>query len=368
MSDIEKVDSEFLFYSSENGSISIQILAKNETVWATQKTMAEIFDVNVPAISKHLKNIFNDGELYEDAVVSILETTASDGKKYMTSHYSLDAIIAVGYRVNSYKATQFRIWATNVLKEYLIKGFALDDDRLKQGKTLFGKDYFDELLERIREIRASEKRLYHKITDIYQHCSYDYDASSPITNNFYGNVQNKLLFAVAGKTAAEIKKMRADHNLPHMGLNTWANQKKGGKVTKKDTEIAKNYLTEEELDDLNRLVNMFLDFAENIAKKQTRMSMQNWVTKLDSFISFNEYEILQNFGSISKDIANAWVVDQYNKYKPIQTLEHKSDFEQVVGMIKSTGKLPKSKISNKEKVLSEFNKNLKTTLNHNPKD
>lgn len=368
MSDMEIIESEFLFYASDDGKTSIQILAQNETVWVTQKSMAKIFDTSRENVSMHLKNIFKDGELNQNSVCKKFLHTATDGKKYNTQYYNLDAIISVGYRVSSYKATQFRIWATTVLREYLIKGFSMDDDRLKQGNTLFGKDYFDELLDRIREIRASEKRLYLKVTEIYQQCSYDYDKNSPITSNFYGNVQNKLLFAVAGKTAAEIKKIRADYNLPHMGLNTWKNQNKDGKVTKKDAEIAKNYLTKEELDDLNRLVNMFLDFAENIAKKQTRMSMQDWVTKLDNFISFNEYEILRDFGSISKDMANEWAVEQYNIFKPIQNIQHKSDFEKVVGSIKSTGKLPPPKISNKDKVMSDFNNNLKAALDYNPKD
>jgi len=364
MSSIEKVNSEFLFYAAEDGTTRIQILAEDESVWVTQAGMSDIFDTSNQNISKHLVNIFKDGELEEFSVINRKLITASDGKKYRTKLYNLDAIIAVGYRVNSYKATKFRMWATAVLKEHLTKGFSMDDERLKQGKTLFGKDYFDELLERIREIRASEKRLYFKVTEIYQECSYDYDANSPITRKFYANVQNKLLFAVAGKTAAEIKKIRANYNLPNMGLNTWENQKKGGKIKKKDAEIAKNYLTENELDDLNRLVNMFLDFSENIAKKQTKMSMQHWVNKLDSFIAFNEYEILEDFGKISKKIADSWVVEQYEKYKPIQNVEYKSDFEKTVSTIKSTGKLPTKEA--KKKSLSNFSENLKKALEHNP--
>lgn len=371
MHEIEPTSNQFLFYSSEDGTTSIQVAVEDETVWASQKDMSFIFGVSVKTINEHIVNIYESGELIKSSTIRNFRIVQIEGDREVArnvNYYNLDVIIAVGYRVNSYKATQFRIWATNILKEYLIKGFALDDDRLKQGKTLFDKDYFDELLERIREIRASEKRLYFKVTELYQQCSYDYDKNSPITRNFYANVQNKLLFAVAGETAAGIKKLRADYNLPHMGLNTWSNQKKGGKITKKDAGVSKNYLTKDELDDLNRLVNMFLDFAENIAKKQTEMSMQSWVDKLDSFIEFNEYEILRDFGKVKKQVADAWVVEQYDKFKPIQNLEYKSDFEKIVGNIKSTGSLPKPKASNKDKVMSDFNQSLKTALDYNPKD
>ncbi len=358
----------FLFYASKDGDLTIKVLIEDESIWVTQKNMAEIFGTSRENVTSHLKNIFIDGELAENSVCKKILHTADDGKKYTTNFYNLDAIISVGYRVNSYKATQFRIWATSVIKEYLTKGFAMDDERLKQGKTLFGKDYFDELLDRIREIRASEKRLYVKITDIYQQCSYDYDKNSPITDNFYANVQNKLLFAVSGQTAAEIKKLRADYKLPNMGLTTWGNQKIGGKVTKKDTGIAKNYLTEDEIDKLNRLVNMFLDHAENIAKNNTKMAMQDWVSRLDKFIEFNEYEILRDIGKMSKVLADKWAVKQYEKFKPIQDKAYKSDFEKAVETIKSTGELPKKERERLASNIKGFDSKLKKALDYNPKD
>lgn len=335
MSDTEN-NNTFMFYSAEDGATNINVLLKNETVWVTQKIMSDIFGVQVPAISKHLNNIFNEGELDEHSVISKMETTAADGKQYKTSHYNLDAIIAVGYRVNSYKATQFRIWATKVLKEYLIKGFALDDDRLKQGQNLFGKDYFDELLERIREIRASERRFYQKVTDIYIQCSHDYDPKSPDTTLFFAHAQNKLEYAVTHMVASEIVKARANHNLPHMGLTTWSNQKKGGKITKRDVTIAKNYLTQDEIENLNRLVNMFLDYAENLANKGKVMSMHDWHIKLDDFLRFNEYEVLENYGRIKKQTADKLAIEEYAKFRPIQDVQYKSDFDKVVEGIKLT--------------------------------
>ena len=358
----------FIFYAAKEGDLTIKVFVEDENIWVTQAGMTEIFDVSKSTISEHLTNIFKEGELLEDSVVRKIRTTASDGKPYNVAHYNLDAIISVGYRVNSYKATQFRIWATSTLKEYLIKGFAMDDERLKQGKTLFGKDYFDELLERIRVIRASEKRLYLKVTGIYEGCSYDYDKNSPITNNFYANVQNKLLFAVSGQTAAEIKKLRADYNLPNMGLTTWENQNKGGKVTKKDVETAKNYLTEDEIDKLNRLVNMFLDHAENVAKNNTKMAMQDWVSRLDKFIEFNEYEILNDYGKITKALADTWVNKQYDKFKPIQEKAYKTDFEKAVDTIKSTGSLPKEEHKRLTSNVKGFDSKLKKALDYNPKD
>ena len=330
---------QFMFYSSKDGTSNIQVVIEDETVWATQKSMSEIFDVDVSGITKHLKNIFDSHELPENSNVQKLHI-ANSAKR--VKFYSLDVIISVGYRVNSYKATQFRIWATGILKEYLIKGFAMDDDRLKQGKTLFGKDYFDELLDRIREIRASERRFYQKVTDIYQQCSYDYDKNSPTTKNFFANAQNKLEYAVVGMTAAEILKARADYNLPHMGLTTWSNQQTGGKILKKDITIAKNYLTRDEIDDLNRLVTMFLDYSENLAKKGKMMSMEDWQQKLDVFLSFNEYEVLENYGSIKKQTADSLVKIEYDKFRPIQDIEYKSDFDKTIEVIKTTGKLPSS--------------------------
>ncbi len=325
-----------MFYTAEDGSLNIKAFIDNETIWLTQKQMAELFDVKIPAISKHIQNIFNEEELNSESVVSKMEITADDGKSYNTNFYNLDVIIAVGYRVNSYKATKFRQWATTILKEYLIKGFAMDDERLKQGKNLFGKDYFDELLERIREIRASERRFYQKITDIYSEYSIDYDAKSPTTKEFFAHAQNKLEYAVTTMTSAEIIETRANYNLDNMGLTTWKNQKKDGRITKKDVTIAKNYLTEEEISNLNRLVNMFLDYVENLAKKQQTMKMEDWANKLNDFLKFNEYEILQNYGKISKDFADKLAVDEYNKFKEIQEESYKSDFDKIVEKTKST--------------------------------
>ncbi|HEY8783198.1 MAG TPA: virulence RhuM family protein [Mucilaginibacter sp.] len=264
-------NNDIIFYSTPTGEVKIEVIFNDETFWLTQKRMAELFGVEVPAISKHLKNIFESGELIETSVVSKMETTANDGKNYFTSFYNLDAIIAVGYRVNSYQATQFRIWATKTLKEFIIKGFVLDDERLKQGKR-FGKDYFDELLERIREIRASERRFYLKIADIYEQCSIDYKNDAEITRKFFKTVQNKLHFAISGKTAAQLIAERASAEKPNMGLQTWKNSP-SGKVLKSDVGVAKNYLIEKEIKELERIVTMYLDYAELQASRQIPMKM-----------------------------------------------------------------------------------------------
>ena len=361
-------DKDFLFYTSNNGTTNIQVIVEGETIWTTQKAMAEIFECTTDNISLHLKNIFNSGELEQNSVIEEFSATASDGKNYNTKFYNLDAVIAVGYRVNSFKATQFRIWATKVLKEYLVKGFAMDDERLKQGKTLFGKDYFDELLERIRDIRASERRFYQKVTDLYIQYSYDYNANSPTTQDFFAHAQNKLEYAVTGMTAAQIVKERANHNLPNMGLNTWSGQGRGTKIIQKDVTIAKNYLSEDEISDLNRLVNMFLDFAENLAKKGKKMAMTDWHQKLDGFLKFNEYQLLQNYGIIKKDIADKLAIDEYKKYKPIQDKEYISDFDKAVEIIKTTGSLPSETRNKLNKEISKFDKKLKQALDYNPKD
>ncbi|MDR1007534.1 MAG: virulence RhuM family protein [Campylobacteraceae bacterium] len=332
---------QFVFYDNTN----IEVIIKNDTVWTTQKGMAEIFEVQIPTISKHLKNIFAEGELDEKVVVSILEITTQHGamegktQNVETQFYNLDAVIAVGYRVNSKQATQFRIWATNVLKEYLIKGFALDDDRLKQGSKLFGKDYFDELLERIREIRASERLFYKKIADIYAECSIDYDKDAEITHEFYAVVQNKLHFAVHGHTAAELIYSRADAKKPKMGLMSWESEKRGGKILQSDTLIAKNYLNKQEISELNRVVNMYLDYAENQAKRQIPMKMADWVKKLDAFLGFNDYEILKNAGKISKKVADELAKVEYEKFRVIQDKEFISDFDKAVKNIKAINKL-----------------------------
>jgi hypothetical protein len=364
---------QFLFYQGCEGTTKIQVIAdaEGETIWATQASMSEIFNVEVSTINYHLKNIFSSGELNENSVIRKIRITAQDGKTYNTSFYNLDAIISVGYRVNSNQATQFRIWATSVLKEYMIKGFALDDERLKQGKEAFGKDYFDELLERIREIRASERRFYQKITDIYAQCSIDYDPHSPITQKFYATVQNKLHFAISHCTAAEIVKKRADSTKPNMGVTSWKNEKTGGKILKSDVSTAKNYLSEEELDGLNRIVSMYLDFAENLAKRHRAMKMVDWVNRLDSFLEFNEYDLLHDAGKISAKVAKQIAEREYEKFRVIQDQEFVSDFDKVVDQIKTTGKLPElpkcSSFSIKEALggsLSDFNESLSRVLKH----
>ena len=369
--EIIEQDKDFLFYTSNDGTTNIQVIVQDETIWTTQKAMSEIFDVNVPAISKHLTNIFFEGELDYHSTVSKMEIVQMEGGRDVTrnaDHYNLDAVIAVGYRVNSFKATQFRIWATKVLKEYLVKGFAMDDERLKQGKTLFGKDYFDELLERIRDIRASERRFYQKVTDLYIQCSYDYNASSPTTHEFFAHAQNKVEYAVTGMTAAQIVKERASHNLPHMGLTTWSGQGTGGKITQRDVTVAKNYLAESEISDLNRLVNMFLDFAENLAKKGKKMAMVDWHEKLDSFLRFNEYQVLQNYGVIKKDLADKLAINEYKTFKPIQDKEYMSDFDKAVETIKTTGSLPKERRDKLNTEISNFDKKLKKALDYNQKE
>lgn len=325
-------ESEILLYRTEDGAVKVDVLYQDETIWLTQKKMGALFGVDVRTISEHLQNIFSRAELEQDSVIRKIRITAADGKKYPTQFYNLDAIIAVGYRVNSREATQFRIWATQVLKEYIIKGFVLDDERLKNGEK-FGKDYFDELLERIREIRASERRFYQKITDIYAECSADYDPKSDITQTFYATVQNKLHWAIHGQTAAEVIKSRADHKKDHMGLTTWKNAP-DGKVLKTDVSVAKNYLTEEELKALNRIVTMYLDYAELQAERQKVMRMQDWVEKLDAFLAFNEYEILDHPGKVSAEVARKLAEDEYDQFRPIQDTQHKSDFDRLVSKAK----------------------------------
>ncbi len=331
MTDNELVPSStnFILYTASDGAIKIGVIVQAETVWLTQKQMAKLFDIQVSSISRHLSNIFNSGELLESAVVSKIETTAADGKSYRTNHYNLDAIISVGYRVNSYQATQFRIWATKTLKEYLIKGFVLDDERLKQGDQLFGRDYFDELLERIREIRASERRFYQKITDIYAQCSVDYDSHAQITKGFYATVQNKLHWAIAGKTAAEIIYTTADAEKIHMGLTTWKNAP-DGKMLKSDTTIAKNYLSEQHIKELNRIVSAYLDLAENRAERQITMAMSDWVTFLDRFLQLSDYPILSDRGRVSALEAKLKAAQEYDKYRQIQDQTYLSDFDKEI--------------------------------------
>lgn len=334
-------NNDIILYTTPAGNVKIEVVFNNETFWLTQKGMAELFGVKVPAISKHLTNIFETNELAENSVISILETTAADGKNYKTSYFSLDAIIAVGYRVNTINATQFRIWATKTLREFIIKGFVLDDERLKQGKR-FGKDYFDELLERIREIRASERRFYLKITDIYEQCSIDYNKDAEITQKFFKTVQNKLHWAITGKTAAELIAERADASKPGMGLTTWKNAP-NGKVLKSDIGIAKNYMQEKEIKELERIVTMYLDFAELQAERQIPMKMADWVTRLDAFLQFNEYQILKDAGKISHEVAIKLAEKEYAKFRVIQDQNFVSDFEQEVKKFNKPSKSVKKK-------------------------
>ncbi|MCB0615665.1 MAG: virulence RhuM family protein [Phaeodactylibacter sp.] len=326
-------ESKIIFYKTENEQVKVEIRFEDETFWLTQKKLAELFGVEVQTINYHLKEIFKSGELVEDSVIRKIRITADDGKKYLTNFYNLDAIIAVGYRVNSYQATQFRIWATNVLKEFLIKGFVLDDERLKQGKR-FDKDYFEELLERIRAIRASERRFYQKITDLYAQASVDYDAKAPITQQFYKTVQNKLHWAVTGLTAAEIIAQRVDADKPNMGLTTWKHAPKGN-ILKSDTQIAKNYLNEKELEELERVVSMYIDFAEMQAKRRVHMRMQDWIDKLDAFLQFNEYDILQNAGKVSAQVAKELAAQAYEQFRKKQDESYESDFDKALQQLKN---------------------------------
>lgn len=329
--------SEVILYTTPKGAIKIEILFENETFWLTQKKLSELFSVEVNTINYHLKEIFKTKELEENSVIRKIRITANDGKKYMTNFYNLDAIIAVGYRVNSYSATQFRIWATNTLKEFIIKGFVLDSERLKQGKN-FGEDYFDELLEKIREIRASERRFYQKITDIYAQGSIDYDPKAPQTQLFYQTVQNKLHWAITGYTASEIISKRANANIPNMGLTSWKNAPKG-KILKSDINIAKNYLTEKELKDLEEIVSMYLDYAENQAKRKILMKMNDWIQKLDSFLSFNEYGVLKDAGKVSAEVAKQLALKEYSKFSIIQDKTYISDFDLLIKESESSNQL-----------------------------
>lgn len=325
---IKPQEGQILFYTNGIGNIKLDVLFSGETAWLTQKKMAELFEVDRSVITKHLRNIFLEGELEEKAVSAIFAHTAVDGKHYKTKFYNLDAIISVGYRVNSAQATRFRIWATNTLREYIIKGFVLDDERLKNGRH-FGKDYFDELLERIREIRASERRFYQKITDIYAECSIDYDPNGEITRIFYATVQNKLHWAITRQTAAEIIASRADANKQNMGLTTWRHSP-NGKILKSDVSIAKNYLSERELTELNRIVNMYLDYAELQATRQIAMNMRNWVERLDAFLQFNDYDVLQDAGRISAEVAKSLAEKEYKQYRIEQDKSYESDFDKVI--------------------------------------
>lgn len=326
-------EGELILYQTSEGRVRIEVLYELETFWLNQKRLAELFGVDVRTISEHLQNIFSDKELAEEAVIRKLRTTAADGKSYVVNFYNLDAIISVGYRVNSAQATQFRIWATQTLREFVIKGFVLDDERLKLN-TRFGKDYFDELLERIREIRASERRFHLKISDIYEQCSIDYDKDAEITKTFFKAVQNKLHWAVTGKTAAEIIAGRADASKPSMGLTAWKNAPTG-KILKSDVGVAKNYLIEQEISELERIVSMYLDYAENQAARQVPMRMMEWAERLDAFLRFNEYDVLTNAGNVSAEVAKRLAEEQYDAFRVKQDRAFESDFEKEVKRIEA---------------------------------
>jgi hypothetical protein len=307
--------SEFLIYQTADGQSRVQVRVQDETVWLTQRQMGELFQRSVSTINEHIANVFEEGELHPDSVIRNFRITATDGKNYDVAHYNLDVIISVGYRVKSHRGTQFRIWATQRLREYLVKGFALDDQRLAEGRTL-GADYFQELLERIRAIRASERRFYQKVGDIYA-TAVDYDPKHPLTHAFYAAVQNKLHWAIHGHTAAEIIVERADSSQPNMGLATWS-QAPHGPVRKRDVEVAKNYLSEDELRRLNRLVSQYLDFAEAMAERRRPMTMADWKEKLDAFLQVNEHEILTGLGRVSHEQAVAHALAEYEQFDALR--------------------------------------------------
>ncbi|HIY88888.1 MAG TPA: virulence RhuM family protein [Candidatus Bacteroides pullicola] len=318
---------QFLLYNMPDEDGKVQVVIKDETIWCTQKALAQLFGVGIPAISKHLKNIFEEEELQMDSVVSKMEITAADNKTYSTSFYSLDAIIAVGYRVNSLKATRFRQWATKILNEYIRKGFVLDDDRLKQGTAVFGKDYFRELLERVRSIRASERRIWQQITDIYAECSTDYDRNSPTTKDFYAMVQNRFHYAITGQTAAEIVYTKADHTKEHMGLATWKNAP-NGRILKSDVSVAKNYLDEKQIRQLERTVTSYFDYIENQIERQNPFTMRQFAASVDKFLTFNDYKILPDKGRVSAAQAKAKAESEYDIFNRTQRID--SDFDKDV--------------------------------------
>ena len=331
-------EGELILYQTPEGTVRVEVLHSADTFWLNQKRIGELFGVDTRTISYHLKEIYESGELAPEATLRTFWRVQTEGGREVRREiefYNLDAIISVGYRVNSAQATRFRIWATQTLREFVIKGFVLDDERLKLNKR-FGKDYFDELLERIREIRASERRFYLKITDIYEQCSIDYDKDAPLTQTFFKTVQNKLHWAVTGKTAAEIIAGRADATKPSMGLTTWKNAPKG-KILKSDVSVAKNYLIEREIKELERIVGMYLDYAENQASRQVPMKMADWVRRLDAFLRFNEYEVLADAGSVSAEVAKQLAEQQYEQFRIKQDRAFESDFETEIKRIQGQG-------------------------------
>ena len=321
----------FLIYDEAQ----VKAVLKDESIWLSQKGMAELFSVNVSAISKHLKNIFSEGELTQSATVSILEIVQIEGGRSIKRNvefYNLDAIISVGYRINSAKATKFRIWATNVLKEFIKKGFVLDDERLKQGQNIFGKDYFTELLERVRSIRASERRIWQKITDIFAECAFDYDKNSELTKSFFTTIQNKFHYAITGQTAPEIIFSRADANIQNMGLMTWKNSP-NGRILKSDTIIAKNYLNEKQIKQLERAVSGYFDYIEDLIEREIAFDMQSFIASVNEFLAFRKYDILEGKGSVSRKTAESKAFSEYNEFNKTQKIN--SDFDKFVKGIKS---------------------------------
>ncbi len=327
----------FLIYRSANEDLSVNALVKDDTIWLTQKAMAELFGVGVPAINKHLQNIYQENELSIDSTISKMEIVQNEGNRQIKRNvdfYNLDAIISVGYRVNSGRATQFRIWATTVLKEYMIKGFAIDDERLKQGKTLFGKDYFKELLETVRSIRASERRIWEQITDIFAECSIDYDVKSQLTKDFYAMVQNKFHYAITGKTGAEIRYTLADRNSENMGLTTWKNAP-DGRILKSDAMIAKNYLSENQIKKLERTVSGYFDYVEDLIEDENTFTMVEFANSINEFLAFRKYDILEGKGKISKKQADEKVALEYNEFNKTQKIE--SDFNKLTKKLHGKG-------------------------------
>ncbi len=331
---------QFLVYNTPQEDIKVDVVVQDETIWLTQKTMAELFGVQIPAISKHLKNIFSEGELDENMVVSKMEITTEHGaiagktQTKETQFYNLDAIISVGYRVNSAKATQFRIWATKILKEFIQKGFVLDDDRLKQGTNAFGKDYFKELLERVRSIRASERRIWQQITDIFAECSFDYDRHSQVTKDFYAMVQNKFHFAITGQTAAEIIHDKADSNKDNMGLTTWKNAP-NGRILKSDVTVAKNYLSEKEIKQLERAVTGYFDYIEDLVERENTFTMEEFANSVNEFLAFRKYDVLTDKGKISKKRADNKAELEYDLFNKTQKVV--SDFDKAIKAIAKNG-------------------------------
>ena len=331
---------EYLTFITATGESDVNAIYFDENVWLTQKMMGLLYNVETHTINYHLKKIFSDGEIDENAVIRKFRITASDGKSYNTNHYNLKAIIAVGNKVDSPRAVQFRKWANDIIEEFTIKGFVMDDERLKNFGTVLTKDYFEEQLERIRDIRSSERRFYQKITDIYSQCSADYDVNSPVTKEFYATVQNKLHYAVTHHTAAEIVYGRAESTKPNMGLTTWKNAPQG-RIRKSDVSIAKNYLNEEEITNLNEIVTMYLDYAERQARRGNIMYMQDWVSRLDAFLQFNEEDILHDKGKVTAAIAKAFAESEFEKFRVLQDRTYQSDFDRLVANIEENDKLTK---------------------------